>query len=164
VKARPLQVPYNYWYGGGLPIARSELACLDLVAFAVDVGLKMGVHYCSLENKHTGQIYQQNYGQQLPAPYCFSPTDYFLKTAKVFGDDVRRARRALRGSRASGTRWDREHHCLELHVDQIGALKGLNVEVGLSYNVMEAREDGPYLRELKVALARPETFDRDRDV
>jgi hypothetical protein len=40
----------------------------------------------------------------------------------------------------------------------------LDVEVGLSYNVMETREDGQYLRELKVALVHPESFDLDRDV
>lgn len=164
VKARPFRVLYNYWYAGGLPIAQSELECLSLVAFAIDSGLKMGVHYCSLENKHTGQIYQQNFGQPVSAMYVFSPSDYFLKTAKVFGADIRKARKALRGNHASHYRLDEDHNCLELHVNQIGALKGLNVEVGLSYNVMEAREDGRYLRELKIALVRPEYFDLDHDV
>jgi pyruvate formate-lyase activating enzyme-like uncharacterized protein len=62
IKARPFRVLYNYWYAGGLPIAGSETVCLDLVDFALEAGLKLGVHYCSLENKHTGQIYQQNIG------------------------------------------------------------------------------------------------------
>jgi pyruvate formate-lyase activating enzyme-like uncharacterized protein len=164
VKAHPFRVLYNYWYGGGLPIARSELECLDLVAFALDAGLKMGVHYCSLENKHTGQIYQQNARQPVSAAYYFSPTDYFLKTAKVFGADIRKARKALRHNHSSPYALNSNQDGLELHVGQIAALKGLDVEVGISYNVMEAREDAQYLRELKVALAHPESFDLARDV
>jgi len=50
IKARPHRVLYNYWYAGGLPIAGSETVCLDLVDFALQQGLKFGVHYCSLEN------------------------------------------------------------------------------------------------------------------
>jgi hypothetical protein len=140
IKARPFRVFYNYWYAGGLPIARSELECLDLVAFALEAGLQLGVHYCSLENKHTGQIYQQNAGPLPSARHYFSPTDYFLKTAKVFGDDRRKVPRALRGDRR--VRRDADHPWLELHVNQIASLKRLDVEVGLSYNVMETRSDG----------------------
>jgi hypothetical protein len=121
------------------------------------------VHYCSVENKHTGQIYQQNFRQPVAATYWFSPADYFLKTAKVFGTDIRKARRALRANHSDRYRLDGAHNCLELHVDQIGALKGLNIEVGLSYNVMEMREAGRCLRELKIALAHPENFDLDQD-
>jgi len=164
VKARPFRVLYNYWYAGGLPIARSELECLELVTFAIEAGLKMGVHYCSLENKHTGQIYQQNFGRRLSPRYYFSPKDYFLKTAKVFGADVRTARKALRRSHTDRRLFDETGNCLELHVRQIEALKGLSVEVALSYNVMETRDDGTFLRELKVDLVHPESFDIERDV
>ncbi len=87
VKNPPHRVLYDYWYAGGLPIKGSEEVCLDLVAFAVEQGLKIGVHYCSLENKHTGQLYQQNLGQPLPKTQYFSQKDYFLKTAKVFGKE-----------------------------------------------------------------------------
>ncbi|MBR2789506.1 MAG: radical SAM protein [Eggerthellaceae bacterium] len=57
IKETPYRIPYDYWYAGGLPIAGSESACLELVAFAAERGLKLGVHYCSLENKLTGQVY-----------------------------------------------------------------------------------------------------------
>ena len=88
IKARPYRVLYNYMYGGGLPVAGSESICLELVEFALDTGLNLGVHYCSLENKHTGQIYQQNAIRPLPKTMVFSQTDYFLKSAKVFGSDI----------------------------------------------------------------------------
>ena len=69
-------------------MAGSETICLDLLEFALQKGLKLGVHYCSLENKHTGQIYQQNNGYKLPKHTYFSRKDYFIKTAKVFGEDI----------------------------------------------------------------------------
>jgi pyruvate formate-lyase activating enzyme-like uncharacterized protein len=164
VKARPFQVLYNYWYAGGLPVARSELECLDLVLFALENGLRMGVHYCSLENKHTGQIYQQNAGQRLPPSYTFSRRDYFWKTAKVFGSDVRPARKALRGAANGAAHMNEAAGCLEFPAGQIAALRGLDVEVGLSFNVMEQRADGQYLRELKLALASPASFDAEQDI
>jgi hypothetical protein len=41
---------------------------------------------------------------------------------------------------------------------------GLDVELGLSFNIMETRADGQYLRELKLALIRPESFRSDQDL
>ena len=163
VKHRPYRVLYNYWYAGGLPIARSELVCLDLMLFALDAKLKMGVHYCSLENKHTGQLYQQNTEQRPPQNYYFSPNDYFLKTAKVFGADIRQTRKILRHQKSTPHNLKDTPGYLEFHVSQIDKLKGLNVEVGLSYNVFETRQGEPYLRELKLSLVKPETFDLTHD-
>jgi uncharacterized protein len=42
LKQRPYKILYNYWYAGGLPIARSELECLDLLAFALDQAVDDG--------------------------------------------------------------------------------------------------------------------------
>lgn len=60
LKFLPFEVFYNYWYAGGLAISGSETQALALLKFAEDKRLKMGVHYCSLANKHLGQIYRQN--------------------------------------------------------------------------------------------------------
>ncbi|NLB88203.1 MAG: radical SAM protein, partial [Syntrophomonadaceae bacterium] len=65
VKRRPYKVLYNYWYAGGLPVDGSEQECLQLLEYSLNQGFKMGVHYCSLENKHTGQVYQQNFGKKV---------------------------------------------------------------------------------------------------
>ena len=87
---------YNYWYAGGLPISKSELECLDLVEFAMREKMKIGVHYCSLENKHTGQIYQQNTRGTIPATGYLSEKDFFIKSAKVFGADIQPVKRVLK--------------------------------------------------------------------
>jgi pyruvate formate-lyase activating enzyme-like uncharacterized protein len=44
IRHRPYRVVYDYSYAGGLPIAQSELECLELVEFAPDQKLKLGVH------------------------------------------------------------------------------------------------------------------------
>jgi len=95
IKNPPYRVLYNYWYAGGLPIAGSELECLELLEFAIDEGLDIGIHYCSLENKHTGQIYQQNVGKKVSPRYHFSEKDFFFKSAKVFGEDISKVQEAF---------------------------------------------------------------------
>jgi len=55
VKHRPYEVLYSYTYPGGLPISGSEEECLELLLYALEKKFKMGVHYCSLENKLTSQ-------------------------------------------------------------------------------------------------------------
>lgn len=89
LKPHPYRVLYGYWYGGGLPIAGSENVALDLLDFAVESGLSLGVHYCSLENRLTGQVYRQNaQAVELFPLRVFSQRDFFLKSAKVFGKAI----------------------------------------------------------------------------
>ena len=164
IKARPFRVLYDYWYAGGLPIAGSELVCLDLVDFALEKGLKLGVHYCSLENKHTGQLYKQNGGQRLPARIHFSQRDYFLKTAKVFGEDIPAVKQVFDKAGYREYVLSEEQNSLEFHVNQISSLKKLNVDVGIASHVIEARNDEPVLRELKVDITTPQTFRLSKDI
>jgi pyruvate formate-lyase activating enzyme-like uncharacterized protein len=164
VKNHPYRVLYNYWYGGGLPIARSEQDCLDLIEYAFDEKLRIGVHYCSLENKHTGQIYQQNGGQKPLSNSYFSKKDYFLKTAKVFGEDIPKAVEAFRARHYDRYQLDRERNYLEFHVGRIKDLPFLDMEVGVSSSVIEVREGESYIRELKLDYTTPSLFDLVHDV
>jgi pyruvate formate-lyase activating enzyme-like uncharacterized protein len=166
VKKRPFHILYNYWYAGGVPISESELVCLDLMEFALDQKLTIGVHYCSLENKLTGQNYQQNYGhglaqcrRSLPQTATFSEKDYLLKSAKVFGSDISKALNVFNRNGYRGYERNREHRYLEFHVDQIKNLADLNIEIGISTSTLEMRENDLVVRELKVDLTRPELFD-----
>jgi pyruvate formate-lyase activating enzyme-like uncharacterized protein len=164
IKARPFRVLYDYWYAGGLPIAGSELACLDLMAFALDTGLKLGLHYCSLENKHTGQVHRQNSEMSLPKHMYFSQKDYFLKTAKVFGDDIPPVQQSLEKAGYRDYLVNERQQSLEFHVSQISALKKLDIEVGVCTSVVEMRGDEPVLRELKVDITTPQSFRLSKDV
>jgi len=164
IKARPFYVLYDYWYAGGLPVAGSETVCLDLVAFAQESNLKLGVHYCSLENKHTGQVYRQNSGHRLPRSMYFSQYDYFLKIAKVFGEDVPVVKKAFDKAGYTDYDYSPELDSLEFHVNKISSLKKLDIEIGLSINVIEIRENEPVLRELKVDVTTPQSFRLSKDV
>jgi uncharacterized protein len=163
IKSRPFRVLYDYWYAGGLPVAGSEMVCLDLIDFALSAGLKVGVHYCSLENKHTGQVYQQNNRSLLKRMHV-SPKDYFIKTAKVFGENVSQVRVALDKVGYRDYAISEEHKSLEFHVSQIASLKKMEIEVGISTSVIETRENEPVLRELKVDVTTPQTFRLSKDI
>lgn len=165
VKNRPFETLYNYWYAGGLPVAGSELACLELVSFAIERKLSMGVHYCSLENKLTGQNYQQNAGKRIPRTHLFSQRDYLLKSAKVFGPDIAPVFAALQ-SIGYEPIMSKEPRYLEFHVSQIPKLAELDVEVeiGISTSTLEERDGDTVLRELKIDLTTPQEFDLSLDV
>jgi pyruvate formate-lyase activating enzyme-like uncharacterized protein len=163
-RKKPFVTLYNYWYAGGVPIARSELACLSLLEYALDRGLEIGVHYCSLENKLTGQNYQQNHGKPTPETAYFSERDFLLKSAKVFGQDISRVKRRLQKNGYRAFVRNRKHDYLDFHVSQIPALSGMDVEVGVSTGTLETRSDGDYLRELKVDLTYPDRFDPVVDI
>jgi uncharacterized protein len=164
IKARPFRMLYDYWYAGGLPIAGSQTVCLDLVDFALETGLKLGVHYCSLENKHTGQVYQQNSKYDLPRRMYFSQRDYFLKTAKVFGEDIPAVQQVFGKSGYRDYLINDQHNYLEFHVNKIGSLKKMDVGVGISSHVIETRENKQVLRELKVDVTTPQTFRLSTDI
>lgn len=159
IRKHPFRVLYDYWYAGGLPVSHSEVDCLDLVQYAREAGLKIGVHYCSLENKYTGQIYRQNSQAPLPKTGSLSPRDFFIKSAKVFGNDIPKVLRKFRASGFGDYRRDRDHDFLEFHVSQIPELRDMDLEVGLSWSVFEERNGAPVQRELRIDLIHPETFD-----
>jgi pyruvate formate-lyase activating enzyme-like uncharacterized protein len=164
IKRHPFQVLYDYWYAGGLPVAGSELVCLDLLAYALEQNMQMGVHYCSLENKHTGQIYQQHFNRPLPQTAYFSRKDYFLKSARVYGEDIPPVLEAFQHLRYDRYQLNEAYNFLEFHIGKIPALRGLEVQVGISTSVIEERQGQPYLRELKLDLTTPEWFDLAHDL
>jgi len=164
LKYPPYRILYDYWYAGGLPVAGSELVCLDLLSFAIEQNLKIGVHYCSLENKHTGQLYQQNARQPLASTAYFSEKDYLIKTAKVFGTDQEKVLRAFRRMGFSQYTINRRFNYLEFPVGLIPALKNLSVEICISSSVFEYRDGERYLRELKLDLTTPQQFDLTHDL
>jgi pyruvate formate-lyase activating enzyme-like uncharacterized protein len=164
LKDHPYRVLYNYWYAGGLPIAGSEQICLDLVEFALDERLQLGVHYCSLENKHTGQIYQQNKSQPLPKQAAFSHKDFFIKTAKVFGPDIAPALRLFEKMGDRDYVLNKSYNFLEFHPKRIKALSKLNPEIGISYSVWERRGREAVLRELKVDYTTASKFNFYKDI
>ncbi|MBP5313343.1 MAG: radical SAM protein, partial [Eggerthellaceae bacterium] len=157
-----MRVYYNYWYAGGVPIAGSEEVCLRLIEWGQKQGLKLGLHYCSLENKFSGQIYQNNKAfehNETSDTYYMSKRDYFLKSAKVFGEDAAVAKAIFIARKAMlGVIEEKEY--LEFPVRNIPLLKtqAPDMEIGITYCTVERREEGDVLRELRVDVTTPKTF------
>jgi pyruvate formate-lyase activating enzyme-like uncharacterized protein len=164
IKSRPLRVLYNYQYSGGVPISRSEECCLRLLAFKLERGLRLGVHYCSLENKFSSQVYLQNFGQRKAFGHCsFSDRDYFIKSAKAFGKDAAEAERALDKLGLRRHRRDRSDDgaaVLEFPLTYIERLRAAlpNMETAVCYHIAESDGDGHALRELRLDLTTPSSF------
>ena len=161
IKKKPYRVLYSYNYAGGLPIAGSEEACLELLEFAAEKKLKLNVHYCSLENKLTAQIYNQNAGAGLMPYEVMSDKDFFIKIARVYGTNANKARKYLEKNDPGG--YQLTDDFLEFHPRHISAFKDIG-EVALTYNVVERAEDCSQMREVKIDLVYPEAFDYENDI
>lgn len=150
----PYRTLYNFWYAGGLPVAGSELSALRLMRFAAEQKLSLGVHYCSLENKNFGQMYQQNHHPELIHPtLLFSERDYYLKTVKAFGEDAVQVKKLF--DKRGNTRYlyDPKAQYIQLHPADAVRLQGRRWELAVSVNVLEERGGELCLRELKLLRA-----------
>lgn len=167
LKNPPYEVAYNYEYAGSLAVEGSEQTCLELVRYALDNRLGLGVHYCSLANKHRSQVHMQNHSFALVNPcYKLDSEDFFYKTVRVFGADVkpvaafleRTQKKAARKAAALSWSYDAQDDCLQFHPRHLAPLQkaglrngqGIPVSYALSYNILENQQGGVVIRELKL--------------
>lgn len=157
LKNPPFDVMYDYGYSGGLAVAGSEELILELMLWALDEGLELGMHYCSLDNKHRSEMRQKNERAAHAHPcIAFDEDDFFLKTGKVFGPDVAAARSILEAAGCCDFMEDAEEHSLAFPPRYVGALEGATraggepVQPALCYLVYECEEGESYL--IDVAL------------
>lgn len=149
----PFAIPYEYSYAGGLPVAGSELTCLQLLDWAMDQGLELGIHYCSLENKNRTQMHQQNTQARLDgALWLFDDEDFFWKTAKVFDGDVAVARQLLKAASVPYQE-DPDEESLQFHPRHLPLVAGAGTLPAISFNVLENYPEGIAVRELALRLA-----------
>ena len=152
----PSRVCYDYTYAGSLAVQGAEELCLRLMLWAMDEGLSLGMHYCSLENKHRAQMRNVNEPHANIDPrYAFDYGDYFLKTGIVFGPNRDPVRSALRAVGCSDFLEDEASDSTSFHPRWLA--QAARVRVGstfarpcVSTNVAVEREGKPGLRELKV--------------
>lgn len=150
VKNPPFEVLYDYGYAGGLPVAGSEEECLELLLFAIESELPLGVHYCSLANKNIDQVLQANKSVVIDERIYRIDSDGLIKTAKAFDGDVDVAIRCLEGI---GAAYKKENDgCIAFHPEHRALVEGAGVVAAVSCNVVENRGGVPVLRELKLSL------------
>lgn len=149
IKNPPLQTYYNYWYAGGVPIQSSELESLQLVDFSLKHNLRLGVHYCSLANKHSAQLFEQNSAYEDPSrTLIFDKDDFFLKTVKAFGEDVHAVKRQLDSCNCPYI-IDNQMEYIQFNPSYVRFISP-DIELGLSYQVAERDSSGWILRELRL--------------
>ena len=156
IRNPPFDVMYDYGYSGGLPVAGSEELCLELMLYGIEKKVPFGMHYCSLDNKHRSEMRQMNErGEFLHLCYEFDTEDFFLKTAKVYGDDVVPTVEAISdaGCRSYLMLDDDESSiCFPPHY--VKALEDVDVTPCISYNVLEKEGRDFYLQEIDVRPAK----------
>lgn len=160
LRKHPYNYLYDYWYGGGIPVAGSEDEALALMEFAAREGLRLGLHYCSSDNKNTGQVYQQNGSPEAVAyvreryPWMTADADdRFMKCAKAFGADARLVHDWAERSGFGVWGYDEEVPCVSIPLSAVPAIREALPAVALaeSANIVEAAEDGTlYLREVGI--------------
>ncbi len=164
IKNKPYEVFYSYTYAGGLPISGSEEDCLELLEYGMINGYTIGMHYCSLENKLTSQVYSQNAGVKILPYEIFSDKDFFIKTAKVYGEDAKYAKKIFDKSKADiFYNFDEELNVLEFNPMHIKKLHA-HTRVGISYNIVEQQENQKILKEIKLDMTYPEIFEFEKDI
>lgn len=157
----PYKTLYNFWYAGGLPVAGSELLVLKLLQYAAGKKYHLNVHYCSLENKHFGQIYMQNTAAPLmDSTYIMSEKDFYLKTVKAFGKEAELAEQILKKHGCKNYRADRELQFIQISPSDAALLKGKGMELGISYNVCENRGGENCVRELRIDYVCSDEYDQ----
>jgi len=151
VKNPPFEVLYDYLYAGGLPVQGSELLALELVDYALENNLSLGVHYCSLANKHRDQILTMNRSHAEANPvYLLDESDYFLKSAVVFDKDREKLLVALSKRAEVPYIDDPTDNSLQIHPQDAKLFEFLSLDIYLSSNVIEIRGGEPVFRELKL--------------
>ena len=160
LKNPPYRVFFDYAYAGALAVQGSEELCLRLMLWAHEQGYNLGMHYCSLENKHRAQIRPINEPHALfDKRYAFDYGDFFMKTAIVFGSDRDPVRKALVKQGCKDFLEDEGNNSTSFHprwmqaASRICAEDGTLVQPCISSNVVVERDGGFALRELKLELA-----------
>ena len=140
LKNPPYKVLYDYTYAGGLPVDGSEEACVSLLEFAQAEGLSLGVHYCSLENKFTSQLYLQNasFAEKFPL-YALSDENCFMVAAKVYGQDAHKVAEVFHAARMSAYEWFKDAGFLTFPLAAVALLaeEFPEMELALSLAVIE---------------------------
>ncbi|MGI6217391.1 MAG: radical SAM protein [Coriobacteriales bacterium] len=143
IRNPPFDIMYDYSYSGGLPVAGSEVLALELMLYAMDEGYDFGMHYCSLDNKHRSEMRQKNSpGAHIHPCYVLDEGDFFLKTAKVFGEDREKVSLFL-GAMGCNSILENENDKSTCFPPRFAdAVRGNGVDVAMSVNVLETDEVG----------------------
>lgn len=149
LKNPPFDEMFDYGYSGGLAVAGSEKLALELMVWALDEGLGFGLHYCSLENKHRSEIRQMNEPARNVHPiFEFDESDFFVKTAKVFGAQRDAARQILLDAQVQDVVEDDDDDTIAFAPRYASLFEETDINPMIAFNVLDRDEQGRFLREV----------------
>jgi pyruvate formate-lyase activating enzyme-like uncharacterized protein len=158
IARRPYRILYDYTYAGGVPIAGSEMEALELLKYIAKQKYSYGAHYCSLENKLTAQIWQHNRSVKITETEHLSEKDFFIKTAKAYGEDAAKVRDIFEKDGVMHYNYNAPASVIEFPVSEISRLKGLNIELGISSMILDRQGEQLCVREVAVHKTDTESF------
>lgn len=154
LKNPPFDVMYDYGYSGGLAVEGSELLALQMMLFGIEEHVGFGMHYCSLDNKHRSEMRQKNEpGKGIHPAITFDEGDFFLKMAKVYGEDRLPALDILSRFGCGDFIEDEDEKSLAFPLSELQHLNGSPLTPVVSFNVLERDDRSHYLREVHLAPA-----------
>ena len=155
IKNPPYGILYDYNYAGGLPVADSEEGALELMLFALKNGFNMGLHYCSLENKHRSEMRQRNATDASTSPcHELDQKDFLIKTIKVFGDEREITCKVLTSAECIHMIENSSEQSISFHPKFLRHLDNVPVNPLVSMNVLGQKDGVGYLRELALEVAK----------
>ena len=159
VKKHPYSVLYTYTYAGGVPVAGSSVECLEVMLYAVEKNMKMGLHYCSLENKLTAQVYHANCNAGKSSVEYLSNSDFFIKVAKGYNQDVDIIKNILDNNGIEYILYD-DASIIEFSPEYVYLLKDYNMELGLAYLAVDYDDTlgQKVMREYQIDKIEPSSF------
>lgn len=159
VKKHPYSVLYPYTYAGGVPVAGSSVECLEVMLYAVEKNMKMGLHYCSLENKLTAQVYHANCNAGRSSMEYLSNSDFFIKVAKGYNQDVDIIKNILDNNGIEYILYN-DASIIEFSPEYVYLLKDYNMELGLAYLAVDYDDTlgQKVMREYQIDKIEPSSF------
>ncbi len=159
VKNHPYSVLYPYTYAGGVPVAGSSVECIEVMLYAVEKNMKMGLHYCSLENKLTAQVYHANCNAGKSSVEYLSKSDFFIKVAKGYNQDVDIIKNILDSNGIDYILYNNAS-IIEFSPEYVYLLKDYNMELGLSYLAVDYDKTlgQKVMREYQIDKIEPSSF------
>ena len=158
IRYRPYRILFDYAYAGGAPVAGSEIECLKLMEYAAEKKYKMGVHYCSLENKLTSQIWLHNHKFRKTQLEHFSEKDFFVRTAKGYDNDAHRIKEILDSKKCKDYIYNKNERRIEFPMGKIPLLAGNNMQIGISVLVQDWQDGKSVVREVAIHLTDADSF------
>ena len=149
IRNPPFDVMYDYGYSGGLPVAGSEELSLKLMLWGIEHDMPFGMHYCSLDNKHRSEMRLRNErGADMTPILTFDEDDFFLKCAKVYGNDRDVAYNMLTFAGCKHFMPNEPEQSIAFPLAYLSALEGLDVEPAIAFHVLDSDEQGTFVREV----------------